>query len=285
MSGRARLTIFALLATLLTSASLLPLVRPATWLLQAAVLLAVQSGVGAAARRVPLARSLTVAVQVLLSLLLLALLFLGEGEQSAEGGVLSYLVNDFGGLFQQGARDVAEFAIPAPLTPGIRLLLVCGVLVVGLLVDLLAVTFRTAAAAGLPLLALYSVAAGLSASGSASWLWFLLAGCGYLLLLLAEGRDRLTQWGRVFGGGARPAAGGSAARGGPLAPGGPPPRQRPPPARGFAYASGDRSPPRPGPGVHPQHSSGGRRDRLRTEPVPGVAEHFLHRDTGRRDRP
>ncbi|MCB5182590.1 transglutaminase family protein [Streptomyces antimicrobicus] len=202
MSGRARLTIFSLLATLLTSAALLPLVRPATWLLQGAVLLAVQSGVGAVARRIPLARSLTVAAQVLVSLLLLALLFIGEGEGTAGGGALSYLLTDFGGLFRQGVQDVSEFAIPAPLTPGIRLLLVCGVLVVGLLVDLLAVTFRTAAAAGLPLLALYSVAAGLSGSG-ASWLWFLLAGSGYLLLLLAEGRDRLAQWGRVFGGAPR----------------------------------------------------------------------------------
>ena len=74
-----------------------------------------------------------------------------------------------------------------------------GVLVIGLLVDALAVTFRSAAPAGLPLLALYSVAAGLS-DGGASWLWFLLAAAGYLLLLLAEGRDRLSQWGRVFGG-------------------------------------------------------------------------------------
>ncbi|RSS81517.1 DUF3488 and transglutaminase-like domain-containing protein [Streptomyces sp. WAC06614] len=225
MSGRARLTVFSLLATLLTSAALLPLVHPATWLVQAAILLAVQSGVGAVARRIPLARVLTVAAQVLVSLLLLALLFIGEGEGSSGGGALSYLVTDFGGLFRQGVQDVAEFAIPAPLTPGIRLLLVCGVLVVGLLVDLLAVTFRTAAAAGLPLLALYSVAAGLSTGGTA-WLWFLLAGCGYLLLLLAEGRDRLAQWGRVFGGtprGGGPRAGagshGGALEGGrPLAP-------------------------------------------------------------------
>ncbi|KOG78012.1 hypothetical protein ADK38_39455, partial [Streptomyces varsoviensis] len=56
---------------------------------------------------------------------------------------------------------------------------------------------------GLPLLALYSVAAGM-AKGGADWLWFLAAAGGFLLLLLAEGRDRLSQWGRVFaGGGAR----------------------------------------------------------------------------------
>ncbi|WP_329386606.1 DUF3488 and transglutaminase-like domain-containing protein [Streptomyces sp. NBC_01351] len=202
MSGRARLTLFAALATLLTSWALTPLVQSAGWLIQAALLLAVQSAVGAGARRVPLARSLTVAAQALVSLVLLAFLFLGKGESTGEGP-LAYLVTDFGALFQRGVQDVSEFAIPAPLTDGIRLLLLSGVLLIGLLVDALAVTARTAAAAGLPLLALYSVAAGLSGGGKASWFSFLLAGCGYLMMLLAEGRDRLAQWGRVFGGAPR----------------------------------------------------------------------------------
>ncbi|MFF8263928.1 transglutaminaseTgpA domain-containing protein [Streptomyces virginiae] len=198
MSGRAKLTVFAALATLLTSWSLSPLVESQAWLLQGALLLAVQSAVGAGARRVPLARSLTVAAQLLVSLLLLALLFAGKVE-STGSGPLAYFVTDFGSLFAQGVHDVGEFAIPAPLTDGIQLLLVSGVLLIGLLVDLLAVTARTAAAAGLPLLALYSVAAGLSGGGEASWVSFLMAGCGYLMLLLCEGRDRLAQWGRVFG--------------------------------------------------------------------------------------
>jgi hypothetical protein len=60
------------------------------------------------------------------------------------------------------------------------------------------VTYRSAAPAGLPLLALYSVAAGLY-EGGANWLWFLCAAAGFLLLLLAEGRERLSQWGRIFG--------------------------------------------------------------------------------------
>ncbi|MFF4429010.1 transglutaminaseTgpA domain-containing protein [Streptomyces sp. NPDC001513] len=198
MSGRAKLTLFAALATLLTSWSLAPLVESQAWLLHGALLLGVQSAVGAGARRVPLARSLTVAAQLLVSLLLLVFLFAGKGE-STGSGPLAYLVDDFGSLFGQGVRDVGEYAIPAPLTDGIRLLLVSGMLLIGLLVDALAVGARTAAAAGLPLLALYSVAAGLSGGGEASWFSFLLAGCGYLLLLLSEGRDRLAQWGRVFG--------------------------------------------------------------------------------------
>ncbi|MFJ1866839.1 transglutaminaseTgpA domain-containing protein [Streptomyces sp. NPDC088097] len=198
MSGRARVTLFGMLATLMTAWSLAPLVDSSGWLLQAAVLLGVQGAVGAGARRVPLARSLTVAAQLLVSLLLLALLFAGKAESTGDGA-MSFLVTDFGGLFQQGVRDVGEFAIPAPLTDGIRLLLLAGVLLVGLSVDLLAVTMRTAAAAGLPLLALYSVATGLSAGQGGAWFAFLLAGAGYLLLLLSEGRDRLAQWGRVFG--------------------------------------------------------------------------------------
>jgi transglutaminase-like putative cysteine protease len=101
-------------------------------------------------------------------------------------------------LIEAGRSDVRQYAIPAPLTDGIRLMVVVGVLVVGLTVDALAVTCRNAAPAGLPLLALYAIAAGLAQS-AADWLWFLLAAAGYLLLLLAEGRDRLARWGRVFG--------------------------------------------------------------------------------------
>ncbi|MET8946968.1 DUF3488 and transglutaminase-like domain-containing protein [Streptomyces sp. NPDC004542] len=198
MSGRSRLALFAAAATLMTSCALLPLVDGTTWLPQAAFLVAVQTGVGAATRRVPLARPLTMAAQALVSLLLLTLVF---ARQQAFAGLIPgpeafrYLA----GLLQQGSDDVSRYAIPAPLTDGIRLMLVAGVLVIGLLVDTLAVSFRSAAPAGLPLLALYSVAAGLS-DGGAEGLWFVIAAAGYLLLLLAESRDRLSQWGRFFGG-------------------------------------------------------------------------------------
>ncbi|WP_460064628.1 transglutaminase family protein [Streptomyces sp. YKOK-I1] len=201
MSGRARLTLCSAAATLMASCALLPLVDPATWILQAAVLLAIQSGVGAAARRVPLARPLTVAAQALVSLLLLTLVF--AREQALLGVVPGpEAIRHFGELLRAGAEDVGQYAIPAPLSDGIRLMTVGGVLVIGLAVDTLAVTFRNAAPAGLPLLALYSVAAGLS-DGSSDWVWFLVAAVGYLMLLLAEGRERLSQWGRVFAGAPR----------------------------------------------------------------------------------
>ncbi|MFG3087647.1 transglutaminaseTgpA domain-containing protein [Streptomyces antibioticus] len=201
MSGRARVTLCSAAATLMAACALLPLVDPATWIFQAAFLLAVQCGVGAAARRVPLARPLTVAAQALVTLILLTFVF---ARQYAVGGLIPgpEAFRHFGDLFQAGADDVTRYAIPAPLTAGIRLMVIGGVLLIGLAVDTLAVTYRNAAPAGLPLLALYSVAAGLS-DAAADWLWFLVAAAGYLMLLLAEGRERLSQWGRVFGGAPR----------------------------------------------------------------------------------
>ncbi|GGX40093.1 transglutaminase TgpA family protein [Streptomyces chartreusis] len=201
MSGRTRMALCAAAATLMASCALLPLVSPVTWLLQAIFLLAIQTGVGMATRRVPLARPLTVAAQALVALMLLTLTF---ANQQAIAGVIPgpEAFTHFADLLQSGADDVSRYSIPAPLSDGIRLMLIGGVLIIGLAVDTLAVTFRSAAPAGLPLLALYSVAAGLS-DGGADWLWFLVAAMGYLMLLLAEGRDRLSQWGRVFGGAPR----------------------------------------------------------------------------------
>lgn len=212
MSGRARLTLCSAAATLMASCALLPLLDPATWLVQAAFMLAVQSAAGAAARRVPLARPLTVAAQALVTLVMLTLVF--AREQALAGLIPGpEAFRHFGDLLRSGADDVGRYAIPAPLSDGIRLMVIGAVLVIGLVVDTLAVTFRNAAPAGLLLLALYSVAAGLS-DGAADWLWFLVAAAGYLLLLLAEGRERLSQWGRVFGGSGR----GPGGQPGPVAP-------------------------------------------------------------------
>ncbi|MFJ9419538.1 transglutaminaseTgpA domain-containing protein [Streptomyces sp. NPDC101227] len=218
MSGPGRLTLCAAVATLCAAGALLPLVQPFDWLVEATILLAIVSGVGALTRRVAPARPLTIGAQALVGVLLLTLLF-APGQ-----AVLGLLpgpdaVAEFGRLVQDGVRDAGRYATPAPVTPGIRLLLVAGVLLIGLVVDALAVSYRSAAPAGLPLLALYSVAAGLS-QGGAGWLLFLVAAAGYLLLLLAEGRDRLSRWGRVFGGTGtgRPGGSGAAAGGPALAP-------------------------------------------------------------------
>ncbi|MEO3978879.1 DUF3488 and transglutaminase-like domain-containing protein [Streptomyces sp. CAU 1734] len=220
MSGRGRLALCAYAATLMAASAILPLLETVGWLVLAAFLLGIQSGAGALARRIPLARPLTVLAQLAVGVLLLALVF---ARDKALFGLVPgpETFQRLAEVMSEGGHDIGRYAIPAPATDGIRLLVVTGVLVIGLLVDVLAVTYRSAAPAGLPLLALYSVAAGL-AGGGTSWLWFLLAACGYLMLLLAEGRDRLSRWGRVFGAPAARAGGAGAferAGSAPLAPG------------------------------------------------------------------
>jgi transglutaminase-like putative cysteine protease len=198
------MTLCAAAATLLTACALLPLTTSAVWLVQSALLMVPPAAAGVLARRVPLARPLTVLAQLVVLLVLLTVMF---ARSEAWFGVLPSpaACRHLGDLVTAGIDDASQFAVPAPVTTGIRLLLVGGTLLVAVLVDALAVTYAAAAPAGLPLLALYSVATGLAQDGeghqpAGQWLWFAVAGGGYLGLLLAEGRDRVARWGRVFGG-------------------------------------------------------------------------------------
>ncbi|MGP3970561.1 transglutaminase family protein [Streptomyces sp. 6N223] len=223
VDGRIRVALAAWCATMAAAAALMPLVDGAEWVAQAGLLLAAQTATGALIRWRGVHVVLTVAAQALVSLVLLTVV---TAPDYATAGLLPgpAAFERFGDLLSTGADDVSRYVAPAPVTDGIRLMLLGGVLLVGLLVDLLAVTLRSAAASGLPLLALYSVAAGVSQDQS-SWPYFLSAAAGYLVLLLAEGRERLGRWGRFFAGPA-------------LAP----PAMAPP---AYAYAPGAPPPPAP----------------------------------------
>ncbi|HEY6739492.1 MAG TPA: DUF3488 and transglutaminase-like domain-containing protein, partial [Actinopolymorphaceae bacterium] len=73
-----------------------------------------------------------------------------------------------------------------------------GVALVAVAVDTVAVTYRQAPWAGLPMLLLYSIPATTVKEGL-SPLAFVPAAIGYVVLLVSEGRDRLGRWGRVIG--------------------------------------------------------------------------------------
>ncbi|MFX4293835.1 transglutaminaseTgpA domain-containing protein [Streptomyces bohaiensis] len=198
MGGRGRITVVAGAATMATAFALLPLVEDPGWFLQAGLLLAMVSGVGALARWGELNAALTTTAQLLTAVLLLTLVTVPE---YALLGVVPgpEAIAELGVLYELGAQDVGSFASPAPVTEGIRLMLLTGVLGVGLVVDLLAVTLRSAAAAGLPLLAMYSAATGIAQEATA-WIHFVVAAGGFLLLLLTESSSRVAAWGRFFPG-------------------------------------------------------------------------------------
>jgi transglutaminase-like putative cysteine protease len=198
MSGQTRLTMCAALASLMTACSLLTLTGKGPWILQAAFLIAVQSTVAAWVRRVPLPPPITVLAQTVTTVLTLTLTV--AASQAIVGVIPGpAALTRLGYLYATGVHDLGTYAVPVPVTPGIRLILLTGVVAIALVVDALAVTYGRPAAAGLPLLAVYAAATALS-NGGASWLLFLATAGGFLLLLLADGQDRLARAGRVFHG-------------------------------------------------------------------------------------
>ncbi|MFD5467528.1 transglutaminaseTgpA domain-containing protein [Kitasatospora sp. NPDC127059] len=201
MTPRAKLTVYSALATALASLCMLPLLTTRSWLTHAFLVIAVISAVGAGLRRSPLFRWTVPVAQVLVLLLLMLIGFAGSGMT---GGVLPgpSAMRVLSRVFSAGLDDVTQYAIPAPPTAGLRLILVSSVGLIAVLVDAVAVTYRRSALAGLPLLALYSIGNGLAGEHS-SWVWFGCAAAGYLVLLFAEGQDRVSRWGRVFRGSAR----------------------------------------------------------------------------------
>ncbi|MFD8787575.1 DUF3488 and DUF4129 domain-containing transglutaminase family protein [Kitasatospora sp. NPDC059599] len=202
MTTRAKLTVYAALATALASLCMLPLLTTRSWLTHAVLVIAVLAAVGVGLRRSPLYRWTVPVAQLLVLLLLMLVGFAGAG------GVLGGLVPGPSSMrvldqvFSSGLDDIQQYAIPAPPTAGLRLILVSAVGLIAVAVDTIAVTYRRSALAGLPLLALYSIGNGL-AGDHGSWFWFAVAAAGYLLLLFAEGQDRVSRWGRVFRGSAR----------------------------------------------------------------------------------
>ncbi|MFJ9519684.1 DUF3488 and DUF4129 domain-containing transglutaminase family protein [Kitasatospora sp. NPDC101801] len=206
MTTRAKLTLYSALATTLVTLCLIPLVRPSGWIGEAFVMIAAVGAAGAALRRLSVARVLQAVLQLLAALYVLLLLTV---QSAMDFAVLPgpRALDAVGSLIAAGTKDVQQYTIPAPDSDGITLILVGSVTLIAVLVDALAVTFRKAALAGLPLLTLYSVGTGIGAP-DAAWLWFLLAALGYLLLLNAEGQDRLSRWGRVFHGSSQDGSGG-----------------------------------------------------------------------------
>ena len=85
--------------------------------------------------------------------------------------------------------------------PGIAPLLIpCGALAL-LVVDVLACWMRRVPLAGLPLLAVYCVPISVIGNG-VSWLVFLFAACGFLLMLFLQEAAHIIRWGRPLGGSA-----------------------------------------------------------------------------------
>lgn len=197
MNGRTRLTLFAGLATLLATISLGAVFQDASWFLPCLGAVLTVGVTGEAARRSPLPRLLVPLVQLAGLTIFVTLLYAGTDA------VLNFLpgpgaIEDLRAVAERGFTDIARFAAPVRPYEGIVALAVGGVGLVAWLVDTLAVTLRRAALAGLPLLAMHTVPVAVLADG-VGWAPFAVGGAGYLALLLADSRERVSRWGRPLG--------------------------------------------------------------------------------------
>jgi len=193
-----RLTATAAAATIAASIALHPLIASSTWFWEGVGAVIVVAGVASLTRIRPLPVLVCLPVTAFGLLLYVNLVF---SRQHSFGGVLPTLAS-LAALVRLNSLGWAEAARFAPPVPGLRalsFLAVCGIGLAALFTDLVAVRLRKAAAAGVPLLALFSatVASKASAPSIDEAAIFSAGVAGYLALLVAEGRDRLSTWGRL----------------------------------------------------------------------------------------
>ena len=95
--------------------------------------------------------------------------------------------------------SINRFSAPLPPDSHLTLFAVSVISATGLLIHIIAVQLRQAAWAGLLLLIMYTVPAA-TVHGGLPALLFIPPAVGYILLLSAEGRSRLSRWGRRISG-------------------------------------------------------------------------------------
>src|SRR4051794_15826448 len=197
MSGRGRVAVHAGVATLAASMSLSAVYADYAWLLPVAAAVAIVIGVGELVRRSPVPAALAPLLGALGVLVLLTALY-ASGDAWLGVVPTPTSLGALGDVARTGFDDVRKLAPPVPTHDGLVLLAVVGVAAVALVVDLLAVTLRRAALAGLPLLAVFVTGTSVAKHGAAWWT-FAVAAAGFLWLLVADSRDRLARWGRSLG--------------------------------------------------------------------------------------
>jgi len=205
VSGPLRLTVYAMIASMASALTLTAVFSSGAWFIPVMIAVLLVSASCALVRWSPLPsvlEPLTAAVAVLLWVTWL------YARSQARYGFLpdAASMRTLDHLARAGFTDIRKLPPPVPAHHGLVLITVVGTAVVALVVDLLTVTLRRAALAGLPLLALFTVCAATSRNG-VNVTSFIPAAAGFLMLLYADNRERVARWGAAMGAGnnARPA--------------------------------------------------------------------------------
>ncbi|MFC7643465.1 DUF3488 domain-containing protein [Streptosporangium lutulentum] len=190
-----RLPIASGAATGAVAIALYPLFEGGSWFWTSLGVILVVTGVGVLASHYTLPNWLAPLAQAVAVLIYLTVVFTGD-EAWAKVVPTKDSIVELGKLLSTGFTDIQRFAAPVPESVGIVLLTCGGVGLIAILVDVLASRLRRAALTGLPLLALFTVPAAVVVE-PISWSAFMIGALGYLGLLVADGRERVSHWGRA----------------------------------------------------------------------------------------
>jgi len=191
--GDVRRTLLALLASALGAFPLCELFTDTGWLIDAWLTMLVVVAPAAVLRRKRRPSAAQIWIGLLLLIPWLTLTFL---RQHAIFGLLPTrgTWHDLGRAITSLHHTSTDGVAPVHTTVAVRLA-VCALLgLIAALVDLLAVVGRHGALAGVPLLIVFTVS-GAVPRHPVSWVWFVLAAIGFLILLALDSSDDVQRWG------------------------------------------------------------------------------------------
>ncbi|NIK60471.1 transglutaminaseTgpA domain-containing protein [Kribbella shirazensis] len=197
MTGHARISIAAWGATVLGSLVLTP-VFSGPFLFISAFLCALVTGAGVLLQNLRIPRIVVPIVQLLVLVELLSLFFL---RGTLRFGLIPVKATalEFNAQMVDAMDSINRFSAPLPQDSHLTLFAVSVIAATGFLIHVIAVQLRQAAWSGLLLLIMYTVPAA-TVHGGLPWLLFIPPAIGYIVLLSAEGRSRLSRWGRRISG-------------------------------------------------------------------------------------
>lgn len=197
LSARGRITLASTAAVLLGALALRPTIEGWSWFGITVIVVLPMAMAGAAVRQVTHWWVPVVGAQLLTIVLTITALF---AHAEALGGMLpdAPAIRALNALLLEGLEITRVQAPPVRSGPAVLMVVATGMALVAFAVDLLAVTMRRPAVAGLPLLAVYCVPSAVLPDGL-PWFWFAVASLGFLLLISADAADRIRSWGRMLG--------------------------------------------------------------------------------------
>ncbi len=191
--NRARIPdgLLAALALLVASWPLTTLLTPSSWVRPAVLLVLLAAVLGMAGRAAGLRGFVVFAGQLVIMVLALVWIFLAD--HLWYGLPTRDTLGDAQALVEQTVHTIRHFAAPAPTGPGIIFVVAASLGLLAVVIDYLAVTRRSPALTGLPLLVVFLVSAANSGS-SLNPVYFLALAFMWLILLARQGSSLLSRW-------------------------------------------------------------------------------------------